>query len=807
MSVLLFAASLVILVLEVFYTRLYSVICWSNNAFAILSFAFLGIGVSGLVVYLMPKVFRRERAEIQLAWLAPLFGLSILVSYLLILAVTHEYSHSALNVLLPVSGLVTVGLVSALPFFVGGLLVSLVFTHFSDRVSRLYFADLLGACVGAAIALPAIDMLNGPRLVPALGIAMCLAGLGYSLRSVERSQRLLPAVAAGACALLIGLFVTRLFEGELRIRHTKGRPDMALIEKWDALARVTVEPASRTSVWFWIDASVPTPILKFDGNFDSVGFLKHNVLQLVHHLGPFDSTLIIGPGGGSDVLTALSFGNRDITAVEVNRSIVGLMTKKPLSNYSGGLYLRPEVHMQIGDGRGFVAQLSDRKDLIQATFVDTWVMASSGSHTLTENYLYTVEAIQDFLSHLKPKGILSMSRWGGAKYGFGETYRLVAVAARALQQRGVAHPEDQIVVVRGPSVDDLVVGAGYQNVHGDMESMCTILIKPEPFSAEQITQLQNVARENAFVPLWLGTERSEPVLKRLFEQQGKDDFYTDYNRSTGVDISPVVDDRPFFFSMLRPQDFPSAERVASLGADGQRAYRGLSWLYGVLYATSILAFTLIFIPLLVRIRDLRPVASTLPIVSYFVCLGLGYIGIEIALVQRFSLFLGHPIYSLVLVLGALLLASGVGSFWTGRLEVARSSGLRMVVVLVPLLALYTFALPPLLQALIAHSLWMKVVVGFLLVVPLGFVMGTLFPLGIKASASRARLVPWLWGTNAGFSVLGSTLCLFIAMAWGYTAAWLLFTSIYALAGVCMLRFPAPNTKGPDLVGPGPLAAP
>ncbi len=784
MAGLLFSTSLAILVTEVFYTRLFSVLFWHNTAFAILSFALLGIGVSGLAVYLLPGVFTRERAHGQMGWLTPVFALSLLASHVLILVLARLPTGPGQPFWISLGSLTLVIVAALLPFLLGGLILSVAFTHFTDQISRLYFWDLAGAAVGAALALPAISVLNGPPLVPVLGAAVCVVGTACAFAARQRG--------AAAASALVGLLLAGApwaLGDAMRVTFSKGRPEAHVhLERWDPVARVTVEG----DLWFKLDGAVVTPILAFDGDVGKVGYLRHNVLQLAYRLRRYPSILIIGPGGGSDALAALAFGNTAITAVEVNRSIVALMRRGALREYSGRLYERPEIRLRIADGRGFVAALPERVDLIQATFVDTYAAAATGSQTLSENYLYTVEAMHDFLGHLAPDGILSMSRWGGVTNGPYETYRLVAMAAQALRARGARDPGAHVVVVLGPTADDLVLGAGYQHRSGDMDSMATTLVKNTPFLDSEIEALERISRESRFRPLWLGGRgEPDPVLAEVFRREDAARFHAEYYERHGMDISPVSDDRPFFFDMVRPQDFPRLKDRFPWRTDVTYAvkYIGVAVLYQVLGAMAGLVGSLLGVPLLFRLGALRQLSGTLPVLGYFVCLGLGYIGIEIGLIQRFSLFLGHPVYALVVVLGAMLLISGAGSLQTQRIAAgAAPAALRRVGGLLLVLGVYAPVLPWVVRELMGQPLPLKVAITVALIAPPAYLMGMLFPLGLKAAArTGASLVPWLWGANSGCSVLGAVLSLFLAMSWGYGVAWWCFAAIYLGAGLCLLR--------------------
>ncbi|HEX4335633.1 MAG TPA: hypothetical protein VH062_06935 [Polyangiaceae bacterium] len=546
MAPLVFVTALVTLAVEVFYTRLFAALFWKNTAFAILSLAMLGIGASGVLVYLRPSWFPRERRASQLAWQAIAFGLSIVGSYLWILALSR-HSYNALEPLSSYAALVAAGIV---PFFFGGLVLTIVFTHAAERISELYRLDLVGASVGAVLVLPALRVFNGPAIVPVLAFAAVATGTWYARRERARAPFVAGAFGAG---LLLLLFVAEARYDVLAVTYSHGtKEEQTELERWDPTARLRVEGFKPDFKWLNIDSQVVTPILRYSGDPHDVEYLKHNVLQLAYHLRNYPRVLIIGPGGGSDVLSAVTFGNTSIEAVEVNRSTIALM-KHELRFFNGGLYDLPSVDLHVADGRAYVSAMDHKVDLIQATFVDTFTASASGSHTLSENYLYTTDGFRDFLGHLNDGGILSMSRWGGAEFSFAEVHRAVALAVRALSERGVAHPEDDVVVVQGAPPDRLTVGAGYQNPGNLAESMSTLLVKTSPFTDAELDGLSRTIAESSFRPLWLGKRGGpDPMVRELFLSKDLAATFRNYRDATGLDITPVSDDRPFFFDMIDP---------------------------------------------------------------------------------------------------------------------------------------------------------------------------------------------------------------------------------------------------------------
>jgi Spermine/spermidine synthase domain len=788
MNFIIFIVSMVMLITSVFYTRLFSVLYYHSSAFAILSLALLGLAAAGLFVYFKPHFFPRDKIKQRIAWLVPAYAISLLVSYLGILAASHIgiELYESLWGFLPSCGM------ALIPFFMGGLIVSLLLSRFPENVSTLYFFDMLGASLGALISLGLI-YLCGTHIIIALGLTIAVAALAISY-AWRQSGPLIFGLCMAVCLAAFGTIPS--LEKHLHITFAKSHPEPdSSLEVWAPEARVKVMTQLHTPC-FQLDSFVITYIIPFDGNPEEAAYLKNNVLQLAYRLGPYDKTVIIGPGGGSDVLCALTSGNKDITAVEINSGIVHLM-KNQLAKASGNLYLRPEVNVIIGDGRSFLARSQVKVSLIQATFIDTYAAAASGAHTLNENYVYTTDAIHDYLNRLSDDGIISISRWGGPDVGYEETYRVIAIAERALRESGVDHPQDHIVAVQGPEKQH-GRSKGYQADEKANANMATVLISKSPFSEERLRTLNDVIAENAFLPLWVpGGLIQDRFIQVLFEAKGSDQFYHDYYRSKGLDLSPPTDDKPFFFCFLRPVDFLSLAMQSHREAKDISPNYAFFWhplkaIHQVFLTLGLLVAALIALPLLVHRRDVSPVKQTRFYLLYFACLGLGFMGIELGLMQQFSLFLGHPNYALVVVVAALLFFGSLGSLATNRIKNKFPSwAAKIAFVLTLLLAVCAFSVPPLLKYCIALPFLVKTIMAIVIILPQGWLMGMLYPLGIKALGdAKASLIPWMWGLNTGFSVLASVLSLYLAMSFGFTVTWGVFALVYLVSALCMTRIPA-----------------
>ena len=490
------------------------------------------------------------------------------------------------------------------------------------------------------------------------------------------------------------------------------------------------------TLWLKIDAEAGTPIVRFDGDFDSVRAIQYDVTALAYTLRKGARTAVIGPGGGRDVLTALSFGHGPVTGVEINPAIVEAVRDR-FGEYAGGLYDRPDVRIVSAEGRSFLRRSEERYDIIQASLIDTWAATSAGAYVLSENNLYTREAFVDFLGRLSPEGILTMSRWFFKGRPI-ETLRLTGTALAALGEMGEEDPAAHVVVIKRSTWDWAYRVGEFRDGVG------TLLVKRSPWVPGEVEHLRRLAEELRFDVVYAPGLAGHPDFERL-ARVGPERMADGYP----VDIRPSTDDRPFFFFTLRPAD--ALRRLFGGGGDGieqgvvQNNVRAVFVLVGLLVIVVALTGAFLAAPALVRRGESFPRSreSALFLV-YFLALGLGYLLVEIPLVQRFILFLGHPVHALSVVLLAMLVGSGAGSFLSARLPArAFPAVIALVVVAV---AGSAFLLPRLFVAAIGAPFPARVFLTIAALAPPAVLMGMPFPAGIRAlGGARSGMVPWVWG--------------------------------------------------------------
>jgi hypothetical protein len=463
--------------------------------------------------------------------------------------------------------------------------------------------------------------------------------------------------------------------------------------------------------------------------------------------------LIIGPGGGRDLLTALVFGANRVDGVEVNPIIANDVMLGQFRDYSGSIYDNPHVNVVVDDGRSFIRRSDERYDIIQASLVDTWAATAAGAYTLTENTLYTKEAFEDYYDHLTDRGMLTITRW------VFDGLRLVSLAQAACESRGCS-PADHIAAVQ-------------------QDNVATFLFKKTPFSPQDVDRLRATSAELGFTILYApGQTETKNDYAKLILAPDRQAFYDAYHH----DVAPTTDNRPFFFHTTKIKDqFHTAFGRSMLFGNGLSALM-------TLMAISATFVTLFVVgPLLVSGSELR--GSHWPLwLAYFGMLGAGFMLIEVALLQRFVLLLGHPVYSLTVTLFSVLLGTGIGSLISRRITDERLLKTVQLVLLgvVGVAILAIVALPPIIRWSISASHGARIALTVLLITPAGVLMGMPLPAGIRLmTANHSALVPWAWGMNGALSVIGATLAVFIAMNWGFSVTLLTGAAIYLAASVLL----------------------
>ena len=795
----LFLVTLSTLAYQLLLTRTFSVTMYYHFAFVAISVTMFGMAVGALVVFLRPAVFVPERVSRHLAIASAAFAVAIVLSYLTHLAIPFLIEPS----LVSAYAIALTYAALAVPFICGGVVVSLALTRFPAQVSGLYAVDLAGAALGCLLVGPFLRLADAPTAVLATAAVTACAAVLFASEmpqvAAARGRRTLPrgctvlALALTAAAVSDGV-AARQNAAWLRLIWVKGQYEARpLVEKWNSFSRIRVIgnpervvkpsgwglsstlPADRTAheLHLDIDSYAGTELTAFHGDPEEVVHLKYDVTNIAHYLRPGSRVIVVGTGGGRDVLSALAFNQTRVTGVEINEGIIDLVNRR-FGDFTGHLDRDPRVRFVNDEARSFIARLQDRADIIQISLIDTWAATASGAFVLTENSLYTVDAWRIFLDHLAPRGILTVSRWYYADRP-GEVYRLATLASTTLMQMGASRPGDHYAIVRARPAGS-----------GDApDGVGTMLVSRDPLSSRDLDVLESVASRMNFEVVQSPRHSADDT----FADIASGDRLRDAIARNPLNISAPTDNTPFFFHMLRLRDVFNTARWHDQGI--VRFNMTAVGVLGVLLVTvTVLTASCILLPLLLSARrnDFEGAAAHL---LFFAAIGFGFMLVEISQVQRLTIFLGHPVYSLSVVLFSLLLSSGAGSLSTATLKAGadnRRSELARLLLLVIVLVAFGGITPAAIRHYEAASTPIRIAISVAILLPIGFFMGMAFPIGMgRALREAPSMAPWLWGVNGAASVCASVLVVVIAIGAGISTAFWAGTLCYVIALMALMK--------------------
>ncbi len=776
-----FSIAAATLLLQIVQTRIYAVVFWNHLVYFIISVALLGFGISGTWLSFGRSTWIARRLTLRNAALC--FVVTTIVSSLLVPQWGTSFGVVFTSRWHLLRLMTTYG-TAVFPYFFSGWILGILYRDYAEHIHFLYFADLVGAGFGCMLFLALI------RPVGAVGlILLACAFVAMPLLCGEFSRRtiIIPAIfLAAVMVTLAALFACRnAIDARIVPDRTKGfhavyadmdPHDEKVVEfrEWNSIARTDVV-GTKLTPWkrIFIDGDAFTGMEVTSSDVPPPYDLEKEAL--VPHMTPyvlartFNSVLVIGSGGGRDVWSALRAGAQSVDAVEINPTTVHLV-KTEYRNNLHGLFSRSDVTLWNEEGRSFVRSHEARYNVIMINAIDTFAALDAGAYMLAENYLYTIDGIKDYLSRLTPDGILCITRWDYA----GETPRLFTTMLEALYDLGYSQPNRHIV-------------AQTRNF------WTAIMVSPAPFSETEIERLKThtIKHKGAFYFPLSAQDCSTPFQHDLNEyalarESGKQEaFFQSYT----YNIRPVSDDSPFFFHYEKLKNIVRVTREHAL-VDYVRGHWPAFTLSVLMILMSTALVLFIFLPLTRRGRgDLSHFGLWL---VYFCCLGTAFIFVEISLMQRFALLLGHPARSLALVLACLLVFAGIGSYVKERLNLHLGVALIFLIVAITVAAL---AYPWIIERLLGFPLWIRGVFTVLLVAPLALFMGMPFPYGIRRVSEEARdAVPWMWGVNGGATVVGSILAISLAIRFNFTTVLLLAALGYAAAMAAYFRV-SRNTSG------------
>jgi len=760
-----FLVSFSLIAFEIALSRLLSVLLSYHYVFVVLSLALLGLGMGGMFVHFFrPQIKIQKRSFVLWGFL---YSLAVPFFILLIIQV-GSIDHPQINLLIS-------GVLLFVPFFFAGGLLAEVYRRFSLMSGRIYGVDLIGAAVGSLGAILLLDLFGGIRTHFILGVLTSIAALLLVVGEMKKNKIwILSILGSMVLSLMLGI---NLFNGKLLAIPVGENPTKEIHEafftfkgksvetKWSAFGRTDLVeyPGIPDHMDIYVDGTAGSPIYRFSGNINAPGSAVHRLKDEFSGYFPFlhlqeeekDHALIIGPGGGRDILLALMGGVREITAVEINKDQVELVRR--YSTFNGGIYTGlSNVEIIIDEGRNFLKRQSKKYDIIMLSLPVTNTSRSLEGYALTENFLFTVESIQDYLDHLTNEGRLVVVGHHDA-----EILRLLSISLAALNQGGV-NPLAAMKQI-------YLVGS---------EEYPLLVMRKTPFEPEEMLKAYasmvqlGYEQQSCYFP-YIGHEGSlNPALLALASGRiGLTEFIKMVGER-GYDISPVSDNSPFFYKFERGR--PDSVSL-------------------VFWFSILLSILMICIPFLFKKRnsELESLRYLIKPLLLFLLLGIGFMVIEISLIQKFGLFLGHPVLSLSVLLFSLLTGAGLGSLWSGRLGPDKiTKGLSWISLLIgSFVIIYTFLLPLFFDKLLGMDFSVRTLASVLVLTPLGFWMGFPFPLGIRLLKERNMEyhIPWMWGVNGVSSVFGSALTIVVAIGFGFTEALLLSACCYFIIFFIFLK--------------------
>jgi spermidine synthase len=786
------------LFIQVLAHRIVSAKLLNNFAFLVISLTMLGFAFSGVVLTRGLKVFQKHLADALSA--------SVALAALSAVAVSAAFYQADVGPQFPrldghlpfqILRWVPLSLLFAIPFAFCGLVLGALLSLPELPARRVYFFDLVGSAVGAFAVIPAISR---------LGVETSL--LGASVLLVVASALLVPppraatrALTAGALAALAVVFAFR--DRAFSMRYPSGSMLFTLEKNgdlqhvaWDPVARIEVSRASppdpdqmqwpslvgrnreflgRFRKLITQNNYAFTYAVDYDGRPETLRGIEETIYSAAYHAAgrPGTRVLVIGVGGGFDILTALFSGAAQVTGVEINSATVRIL-QGTYRDYFRHWVEDPRVKLVAGEGRHYLATRPDRYDVIQLSGVDSYSGTAAAAHVFSENYLYTLEAFDIYLSRLTDDGIINLMRLEHTPPR--EMVRALTTAVAALRRAGAAEPARHVMMV--------------SDRH---RSFAALLVKRTPFTGE----------ERARVERWVGSGDLmtvvaapgggvAPTIYQAFLDQNDPRREAAFIAAYPFDISPVTDDRPFFFRSSHWSDL--WRRDPQQGAIIAFMEYSLTTLVAVVGLAALLC---VFVPLRLMAADGVRAPGAFRYAFYFAAIAIGFMAVEIALLQKFGLFLGHPNYALSVVLAALLLFSGIGSLFSARLLAAVGGQVRFLsYVLVVVVGIEHLLAFPWLPSLVGLPLFARVALVFALVAPVGVCLGAFMPTGLERLKSAApAFAPWAWGINGIFSVMAPLTAVGLSMSWGITVLLASSLPFYLAAGLALpedVSSPAPS---------------
>jgi hypothetical protein len=784
-----------VLIYEISLTRIFSVMLTYHFTFVVISFAILGLGLGGIFLHFFWNKLPLERKGFNFLMIISII-LSIFIPLSLVIILITPYIDNLLFYIF----------IMIIPFIIAGIIFAFIFKQFTQHSSKIYGIDLIGAGFGCIIVIFLFETIGGINSVIILGSLIAIGGLLFALASKKNTNLVISMIVILILSSVSIHNIEYDYLNEVPLKNSPSKElssaidkygdDVKIVEtRWSIsgrtdLVKVTNDP---DVMYIFIDGGAPTPMYKFNGNIKDSN--NTAIRSLPNMFGTFfgflfgekDEVLIIGAGGGQDVLIALMGGSKNITAIDVNQATVDIM--KDYSEFNGGLYSDiNNVNVEVDEGRSFLRNSKDKYDIILLSIPVTKTSGSSSGYSLAENFLFTQEAFEDYFEHLTDKGRIII-----IPHTLMEVYKLLTNALAFFEEIGISNEEAmKHIIVAGPRGNHDVLGTMYP----------AFIVRKVPYSQQEGKERHDVAMKVGYGHLYTPTEKlCNMVDDNLYNLASGVRNLDEFILYSNIDLNPSTDDSPFFFKNNKglPESLKSLTLMTSLIVGGviiiPLIYRSS------IYTTQISNF------------DNRTINSSrkkgrnkrkekenksksdnfivleIPkFILYFSLLGSGFMLIEVSLLHKFVLFLGKPMLSLSVTLFSLLIGSGIGSLLSNRIKF---DILKKVIVISLIIGITIFAyvifLPYIFDSFLGYQILYRAIISAIILMPLGFLLGMMFPLGMimLERASEEDNIPWMWGINGTTSVFGSVLAISIAISIGFSYAMITGALAYFLIAMIL----------------------
>ena len=801
--ILLASTSASVLAYEILLMRLLSISQWHHFAYMAISMALLGFGAAGSLLFLFYNRIRRNLEE----WLVGLSGTAA-ISFSLAFTLSQKVGLDPLQLVWQPGQwlkMFLTYLIMAAPFILAGGIIGIILTGAGEQAHRMYGVDLLGAGCGALAIVPILYLGPPWNILSALGYIMLLGASWccFQIRHRKAGAMIL-LISAGIIAIVYialppvpkihdtkALPMTLSFPdariearttGPLGVIHVVGSslirhvPGMSLNFGLDSKGQVVDLPKQKA---IFVDGDALSPIAKFTGDLDELDYLDFTTMALPYHVKDPKKVLVIGAGGGSDVLLGLLHHTPKIVALEANQQIADLMQRQ-FADFSGHLYFRSDVNLEVREARQFLHSTKERFDLIQLSLLDSFVTSAGGLHSTAESYLYTKEALELYLYRLTDSGMLAITRW--LKLPARDSLRIIETALSALKQMRLSgRPEEHLLFIRSWKTS-------------------TILVSKTPFTPDEIIHATKFCNDRSFdLGYYTGMKMEQA---NRYDVHKSPDYFIGASALCGpeaesflnnyvFDVSATTDDRPYFSHFFR------WDKAAFLFQQLRREWLpiielGYVFILATLVQAALASAVLILLPLvfLPRIYNgsdrvgstLRP-GEVLGTLVYFWLIGIAFMFLEMALLSKYTLLLSHPVYSVSVVLSTVLIFAGCGSLSVRRFQAMGHWFLWIPCVVISLWVLFhVMAGDRLFNWALSWPFGSRLALAFLLLSILSFFLGWPFPSGLRVIAKKfPGLVPWAWGINGCASVIGAVLGKCLAVSIGFKLLMLSACALYLLA--------------------------